>query len=486
MPAVELRNLDEARRYVLQGLWLLRAEPPTAARVRPALEWSLEIAASGYLLPPVGIVADLGSLVFGVELTKRAKEPTVVPNWPVNLGRSYEDHVLGKIDSDTNFDRASDGLRRYVGPDRTKGLAYLINQISERLGVGGVDLSPAVIRGLLTMNPAELLKEGYESLENDGPMPLLVEQYEAWVKASRRFGELLGAEDAVAIEQRTALADLTQYVAHRQILQQTALLESQLPTRPIRPLVGRKEVPTRILDEDHYPIGGYTSISNRGSMESLLHSQLAFMETEERPDLFDIKYARDELFYYSRDENQFLRRRRTFVFCFAPDLVATRYKDPELPCQRIVLISAVVLTLIRRLEEWLGFDALRFELIFPKLGNDSPLSQEAKLFEILLLELRSRSVAFVIHADGNDGLVLEDSAAILKHCATLSRAAQVQVLEFAAAPTMVGPEGVLLLQCGIDGPQPHLVDARGSPIELDADPVESWLDAVRKILATWI
>jgi vWA domain found in the FtsH ternary systems/N-terminal helical region fused to the FtsH ternary system vWA domain len=350
--------------------------------------------------------------------------------------------------------------------------------MTERLGVGGVDLSPAVIRGLLTMNPAELLKKGFESLENDGPMPVLVEQYEAWVKHSRRFGELLSEEDAVAIEQRTALADLSQYVAHRQILQQTALLESQLPTRPVRPLVGRKEVPTRVLDEDHYPIGGYTSISNRGSMESLLHSQLAFMETEERPDLFDIKYARDELFYYSRDENQFLRRRRTFVFCFAPDLVAARFKDAELPCQRIVLISALVLTLIRRLEDWLGYDALRFELIFPKLGKDSPLSQEAKLFEILLLELRSRNVAFIISAD--------DTAAILSHCATLSRAAQVQVLELAAAPMMVGPDGVVLVQLAINGPQPQLIDARGSSVELDADPVESWADAARKILAMWI
>ena len=478
MPAVELRNPDDARRYLLQGLWLPRAEPPTAARVRVALEWAMEIASSGYLLPPVGIVADVGTIVFGVEFTKRTKEQTVVPNWPIHLGRSYEDHVLGKLDSDILFDRASDGLRRYEGPDRAKGLAYLVNQMTGRLGVGGVDLSPAVIRGLLTMNPAELLKQGYESLETDGPMPLLVEQYEAWVKYSRQFGELLGEEDAVAIEQRTALADLSQYVAHRQILQQTALLESQLPTRPVRPLLGRKEVPTRVLDEDHYPIGGYTSISNRGSMESLLHSQLAFMETEERPDLFDIKYARDELFYYSRDENQFLRRRRTFVFCFSPDLIAARYKDPELPCQRIVLVSALVLTLIRRLEDWLGYDALRFELIFPKVGKGSPLSQEAKLFEILLIELRSRSVAFVIHADDPD--------AIVSHCATLSRAAQVQVLELAAAPTMVGPEGVVLVQLAIYGPQPQLVDARGSPVELDNDPVESWADAVRKILAMWI
>ena len=40
------------------------------------------------------------------------------------------------------------------------------------------------------------------------------------------------------------------------------------------------EVPTRILDEDIYPVGGFTSLSNRGSIESLLHSQLAYMETD--------------------------------------------------------------------------------------------------------------------------------------------------------------------------------------------------------------
>ena len=30
----------------------------------------------------------------------------------------------------------------------------------------------------------------------------------------------------------------------------------------------------------------------------------------ERPDLFDIKFLRDELLYYARDENRFLRRRQ--------------------------------------------------------------------------------------------------------------------------------------------------------------------------------
>ena len=78
-----------------------------------------------------------------------------------------------------------------------------------------------------------------------------------------------------------------QYVALRQIRQTTAKFESRLPARPVRPLIGRKEVPTRIHDEDQYPVGGYTSLSTRGSIESLLQSQLAYME-KETPDLFDM------------------------------------------------------------------------------------------------------------------------------------------------------------------------------------------------------
>ena len=50
-----------------------------------------------------------------------------------------------------------------------------------------------------------------------------------------------------------------------------------------------------VLDEDTYPVGGFASISTKGSVESLLHSQLAYMEREAelRPDLFDVKYLRE-------------------------------------------------------------------------------------------------------------------------------------------------------------------------------------------------
>src|SRR5262249_41207132 len=152
-------------------------------------------------------------------------------------------------------------------------------------------------------------------------------------------------------------------------------LEAALPRHKVRPRSGRQEVPTRVLDEDTYPVGGFSSLSTRGSVESLLHSQLAFMEKQDRPDLFDIKFLRDELLYYSRDDNQFLRRRRTFVFALFPDLVQARFKDAALPFQRIVLLVALLVVAVRKLSEWLSTDALYFKFVFMGEKDPGPLAE---------------------------------------------------------------------------------------------------------------
>src|SRR5262249_9488589 len=162
---------------------------------------------------------------------------------------------------------------------------------------------------------------------------------------------VLGPEDVLALEQKTALADMGQYVAYRQILQATARIESRLPARPVRPLVGRKEVPTRIHDEDQYPVGGHPSPSTPRPVADLL-----VLPALARPALVDMKCARGELVSYSRDENQFLRRRRAFVFVLFPDLLAARFKDPDpaMPYQRIVMLQSAILALVRKLTDWLS------------------------------------------------------------------------------------------------------------------------------------
>ena len=492
MEPIELRNLDEARRYVLQGLWLQRAVRPTAATVRPALQCAMEIVSSGQLLPPLGFVADVGNVALGADAGHRAKEPLPVPGWLPALGRSYEDHVLGKLYADWAFERAGDALRRYEDKHRVKGLAYVVNQIRERAveqagplkrpeAFLGVLLIPGAIRGLLTTNPDELLAAAWDSLERDGLDSRLARIYEELVSAGRRLGEVLGPEDAIALEQRTALADMGEYVAHRQILQRTAQIEAHLPLRSVRPLVGRKEVPTRILDEDQYPVGGYTSISTKGSIESLLHSQLAYIEEEgsNEPDLFDLKYARDELFYYSRDENQFLRRRRAFAFVLFPDLIAARFKNPELPVQPIVLVQSAILALIRRLTAWLSSDAIRFEVLFVQDGERQPLAEEARLIEVLLREPVERGDALVTHVPDRDAAV--------KRLKLLARQAQVHCLAAAAVPFEMELDNVVVTELVVAGPRPEVGEGDGMVAALDGeDAFDVWQETVLHVLRLWV
>jgi hypothetical protein len=476
----ELRDLDAARKYVVEGLWLQRAVKPSAHTVQRVLNWAMEVASGGDPLPPVGFVADVGHIALALDPELRLRETLHVPGWPPGLGREYEDYVVGKLVNDGTFERASEALQDYPeeGKDRAKGLAYVVNQMRRHLNLPGVQLPFAVIRSLSNSPPAEVLDHAWEQLLRDGPTPMLVEFYRQLVKQFRGAAELLTEPDYEALEDRSALGDMRHYVSLRQIRQVAGLLQSRLPSRPVRPLVGRKEIPTRVLDEDQYPIGGYTSISTRGTIESLLHSQLAFMEPQS-PDLFDMKFVRDELFYYSRDENQFLRRRRRFVFVLFPDLVAARIKDDNrLAYQRIVMIQAVVLTLVKKLEEWLSTDAIRFELWFVHEGEKGPLADEADLMKLLLREPINRGDAVIRSFPDRD--------AVEQGLNEASRAAQVHCLATATSPLDMDMDSVVVSELVVTGPQPQLWSG-GDRYELDGeDAFDKWHDVVLQLLQLWV
>src|SRR5579885_445313 len=120
----ELRDLDEARQFLAQGLWLQRVRAPAAAMVRPALRWALEVASAGHPLPPVGFVADLGHVALGADWEAKAgREAMPVPGMDPGVMRTYEDYVLGKLYADWTFARASDVLRRFQGDERDRDQA---------------------------------------------------------------------------------------------------------------------------------------------------------------------------------------------------------------------------------------------------------------------------------------------------------------------------------------------------------------------------
>src|SRR2546421_391995 len=122
----------------------------------------------GEPLPPLGLVADVGVEIFDLARGQPRAQPTSAA-LPATLARNYEDHVLGKIYGDWSFERAKDALKLYPpGRERTRGFAFLINQLRQRMQIDGVEMSPAVIRSMLEVAPEETLRRGRDSLQNDG------------------------------------------------------------------------------------------------------------------------------------------------------------------------------------------------------------------------------------------------------------------------------------------------------------------------------
>jgi hypothetical protein len=477
MTTYELRNLDEARRFLLQGLWWQRTAAPTAATTRSALELALQAAAGGLALPPLGFIADFTWAALNVESSRHGTAAPIAA-LPINLLRTYEDHVLGKLYSDRTFDRAAAALRRYENQDRTRGLAFVLSRFKVRSGFDGVHFSPGVLKGLLEASPDDLLRQGWESLRQDGVHELNERLIQSLIAAMRRTTDVLGSDDVAAVEAGDALADEGEQVARRQVRQAATALEAVLPRHRPRPRAGLRETPTRLLDEDAYPVGGFSSISTRGGIESLLHSQLAYMETDERPDLFDVKFLRDELLYYARDENQFLRRRRTFVFVLYPDLIATRFKDAELPYQRGVLLLALMTTAMRKLTEWLSADALVFKVLIVRDGEAIPLGEEFQLLRTLWRE-----------AIANHSIQLEHLAAaeVPDYCANLARGGQCFCLVTAVDPPLFEAPGVEVASLRIAGPRPLLSGAKAErPLEEGNDPFDVWAMVLQQLLWSWV
>lgn len=484
----ELRDSDEARRFLQQSLWLSRSVAPAAELVEPTLACCQEMLAAGAALPPAGLVCDVAHIALA---SGDARRPLpALPASAAALLRQYEDLVLGKLYADGSFQRAADALAHYQAADRRRGLAFLIQRFAQRAGFGGAVVSPGVVRGLMQRAAPQVLADGWQQIARDGFDPLVIESLQQVVTAVRSLGDALGAEDVFELEHGTALAGFSQRVALRQVLQAAAELERRLPQRRPRATKQRRagSVASRVLDEDTYPVGGFASITMHGTIESLLHSQLAYMERAERPDLFDAKLLRGELLYYSRDENQFFRRRRTFVFALPTDLSAARVKDARLPWQRIVLLLGWLVTAVRRLSDWLGDEALQFEFLL--VPTSPPGRRQAAMLPVSLDAERELLETLLSEPIAHGQAEVREMAAgqLEEHCRQLARRSDCRLLVATASqspPAVSYPEAARL---SLAGPEPllQLGDEPQAERTTGAGPLDAWSDPLLRLLTWWL
>jgi hypothetical protein len=199
----------------------------------------------------------------------------------------------------------------------------------------------------------------------------------------------------------------------------------------------------------------------------------------ERPDLFDIKYLRDELLYYARDENQFLRRRRTFVLALCPDLVRARFKGPDAPYQAIVLVLALIVVAVRKLTDWLSNDALTFEVVFVAPEAPGPLRDERRLLETLL---REQIVNGTVRLDTAPSL---KAVAVL--CAARARRSLCHGLTLTTGQAPLEAADTITAELRLDGPTPAVVGVEQEPLTAEtSDGMEDWHAAAWALLVGWL
>jgi hypothetical protein len=472
----EIRDPVDARRHVLQSLWLARISPPTKKNVEQTLRWARQILRDGSPLPPIGFVADMGNIALGAIRDHTHSEDIKIPGLDKILTRKYEDYVLGKLYADMSFERGSEALMRYQGEDRVRGLAFLAHQVRERCGFGGVVLSPAVLKNIEGEDIEEVLSEGWHSIEQEGLLPQLIFDLEELIDSIRSTGEVLGNEDVFELEHGTALADFGQRVALRQVLRAADELSEGLPNQKPRVAARKYSVATNIMDEDAYPVGGFTSISNKGTIESLLRSELAYIDKDTRPDLFDIRYVRDELLYYARDENQFLRRRLTYIIALYPDLSKTRFKDASLPWQRIILILASIIVGIRKITEWQSEDSLSFDIMLVDQHESQDLKDESTLLETLLREQIQNGTVSIEHAT---------SSQLAAHCEQRAKTSLCHCLTISANSRPVPSELPISSQLRADSAEPNLT-LEEDYVELTETALLAWKEALNQLLRHWV
>ena len=404
--------------WVAAGLALQRGATASVelfALARPWVEATIEVVA---LLPPIGVVADLGRLLTRAPFDIAKSQPPTDPGLRAAVDAS-EEHVLGRLAADYRLESARDALLRLDQPLRPAAVAVFVEQVLGRIQQAAQtddDLDspgPAAIRRVIHRHGSELLELGAATLDDGHAAGLrdeLTRAYAGLARAARQCGALIGDVELYTLENHGALRSPSLRLAMAQIAEAAQVIERALPVRVRRSEASRGRTPTKVEDESAYPIGGYASISTIGGIESLVSSELIYMNPPaERAtgavDLFDLRWAAGELLKYTRDESVYTRERRTVCFALAPSLAKARVKDPGVPFQRLVIGVGGVIAGIRKLCAWLDEADLHLHILLLAPPSDGahlrrqPLREEADLARLILREYIESGVVEIVELD---------------------------------------------------------------------------------------
>ncbi|MBX7097446.1 MAG: hypothetical protein K1X89_07030 [Myxococcaceae bacterium] len=419
----------DAEAFVASGLVLSRVP-----QSQPALEALLAALEERPALPLPLLALLLPGLWAGGSLGGRP-QAALAPSLADAL-RAFEDHLVARLLAEARWPRLLDAAAGLPPGARAQAAGLLCEQLARTLELPDADgVSRAAVKRLLARPEAEVLEEGQAVLSS---RPEVWTRWEAPLleaaQRAKRTPALLSDGEVFLVEHVQALTTLAARVALAQLALAAQAVEALLPARLKSQTREDGDAAAALDDDAAYPVGGFSSVSNQGTPENLVTSELVYMDDAARPDLFDVRFVEGELLYYARDESVAVRRRRHLVVAVDGGLGALRGALGRF--QPAVWLLGGVVALVRRLLGWLETEALTVELVF--LGEADALAAERAAVELVLREYRERGQVEVRVAPGWSALEGERRGRSLRHLLAVGQAGA--SVESAPAALSYAPE----------------------------------------------
>jgi hypothetical protein len=332
----------------------------------------------------------------------------------------------------------------------------------------------AAIRRVLEGSAAELHRKAAEV--DPTHAKTLMTAYASISKNARRTPHLLSLGDVAIAEAAPHLRQSAPRLALRQLAEAHEAIAQGLPAVVTRRRTRAADVATSDHDESTYPMGGFSSMTNSGSLENVVTSELVYStDGDPSEDPFTIRWAMGELLYYARDESLAHRRRMALWIDLHPTAFSMgRVKDADAPWQRLVHGLAAITLFVERAIESLRSEALSIRIVVP---TQTGAHEERALLALRMREGIARGVVELIDRDV-DKLATDTSVADVIRF-ELTGETQVRPPRDPKAKGPADPWSAAL------GASPTLLDPAGRVVSLGAPrtSAEAWAKVVHAWLA---
>ena len=310
----------------------------------------------------------------------------------------YENQLLGRLLLEPSVGEALDILRHHRGSPEAleQRVARLLELLLRHIAPhypAEPRLNPAHLRAV-DLDADVLAAHGRltAALEDEAFFSARLEALLQGVSGALSWSQLLLPEDLFELEHQEVLHEEAVRIGCRQLLE----IERRLGDVDVRQIAvaDEGESESAFIDETLYPTGGLVGLTNRGSLENLVLSELVYIDRALKVDLFDLRLMEGELLYYLRDDGVLRRKRRVVHLLLDADLSLLR-KPRDYACQLSILAQGLMLRLTRDLRALFALDALEVRLWYLHSGTEADAAHwmaDQALLELLLADELARGL----------------------------------------------------------------------------------------------